>query len=514
MRGIIVTGASGFVGRHLLERLKDTHRVFALARRSQARCGAPVHPNIHWFQADVAERESLAPFFAHVRAEGGAEACVHLAAHYDFTGEESPEYWRTNVHGLRNVLDACEGLRLRRFVFSSSVAACRMPPPRGVLDETSPPDGAHVYSRTKAEGERLLADRTTIPSTVVRFAALFSDWCEYPPLFMFLGTWLTRAWNRSLLGGHGHSAVPYLHVEDATVFLLQLLDRLKQVGPGRLLIASPDGAVSHRELFEAATLLHDGRRRRPVLVPRLLCGPGMWLRDLFGRVAGERPFERPWMARYVDQRMNVDTSRTRAILGWAPRPRLEVLRRMPFLIENLQTEPLEWNLRNRAAMKEVRLRNNLRLHRLLLAHEAEIRALFTEALLGPGGRDRFPGYQKVSASDHQWHHRLILRQLMNAVRTREKAVFTAYCRDLAERRFEQGFEAAEVCAALDELDRICLSVLRRDPEGASLAAELQDDVTMTLRFGADQVQDVFERLGPAVSGPVPAAAARDAGRRG
>jgi hypothetical protein len=200
------------------------------------------------------------------------------------------------------------------------------------------------------------------------------------------------------------------------------------------------------------------------------------------------------MARYIDRRLDVDARATRARLRWAPRERLEIVRRMPFLIENLKTEPLEWNLRNRAALKEVRMRNNLRLHRLLVVHEAEISALFTEALLGRDGKERFPRYQGVSASDHQWNHRLVLRQLMNAVRTREKAVFTAYCRDLAHRRFEQGFEASEVTGALEELNRICVLVLRQDPQTADLVGEIDDDVTMTLRFGADQVQDEFDRL--------------------
>ena len=34
------------------------------------------------------------------------------------------------------------------------------------------------------------------PATIVRFAALFSDWCEYPPLFMFLETWLSAPGTR------------------------------------------------------------------------------------------------------------------------------------------------------------------------------------------------------------------------------------------------------------------------------------------------------------------------------
>ena len=40
---IVVTGASGFVGRHVLDALKEDWRIFGLARRSQARSGAPMH---------------------------------------------------------------------------------------------------------------------------------------------------------------------------------------------------------------------------------------------------------------------------------------------------------------------------------------------------------------------------------------------------------------------------------------------------------------------------------------
>ena len=185
--------------------------------------------------------------------------------------------------------------------------------------------------------------RDFFPSTIVRFAALFSDWCEYPPLFVFLETWLSGAWNARVLGGRGQSAIPYLHVDDLTLFFLALLDRLDDVPPGQVLQASPDGAVSHQQLYDEATLLHFGNRRASLHVPRPLCGPGMWSLDLLGRLIGKRPFERPWMARYVDKAMTIDASRTRSILGWEPRPRLQVLRRLPFLLENRKTDPIEWN---------------------------------------------------------------------------------------------------------------------------------------------------------------------------
>ena len=259
---LVVTGASGFVGRHLLDALKEDYRIVGLARRSQARSGAPVHPNITWHQADIGDRAAIEPIFDGIRHDGGADILIHLAAHYDFTGEEHPEYERTNVQGLRNVLELAKPLGLKRFVFPSSTAACRFPPFGEALTEGSPPDGDHIYARTKAKGEQMLPQyRDFFPSTIVRFAALFSDWCEYPPLFMFLETWLSGAWNARVLGGRGQSAIPYLHVDDLTLFFLALIDRLDDVSPGQVLQASPDGAVSHEQLYDEATLLHFGNKR-------------------------------------------------------------------------------------------------------------------------------------------------------------------------------------------------------------------------------------------------------------
>jgi nucleoside-diphosphate-sugar epimerase len=494
---LVVTGASGFVGRHLLEALKEDHRIFALARRSQARSGAPVHPNIRWFQADIGHRMALAAVFREVRDAGGADVLVHLAAHYDFTGESYVEYWRTNVHGMRNVLELSRDLQLKRILFPSSLAACRLPPPGRTLDETSPPDGEHIYARTKRAGEDMLREfEGQVPSLTFRFAALFSDWCEYAPLYVFLRTWLSRAWNSRLLGGRGQSAIPYLHVREAMRLFRAVLSRLDELPPGQVLVASPDGAVSHRELFEEATLLYFGERRQPLFMPRTLCGPGMWVRDLAGRLFGGRPFERPWMARYVDTRMTADGRRTRALLGWEPRPRFLILRRLPFLIQNLRCDPAEWSRRNHAAMKQVRLQKHLILHALLKEHAPTIDARFREAVLGEAGRRRFPSLSRLGDSEHPGsRHGFALRHLIETIRSGERTEFVAYCRDLAERCVEAGVPVAELCAALELMGTVAVRTLRQDPEAADLRTEIHDHLLMTLRWGSDEVQEAYEHLG-------------------
>ncbi len=491
---LVITGSSGFVGRHLIDAIKEHYQIFGLARRTQARSGAPVHPNITWFQADIADRAMLQAAFDRIARSGGADYLIHLAAHYDFTGEEHDEYQRTNVDGLRNVLEAAGGLGIRRFIFSSSLAACQFPPPGGALTETSPPDGDHIYARTKAIGEKMVvqyADR--YPSAILRFAALFSDWCEYPPLFMFLGTWLSGAWNRRVLGGRGQSAIPFMHVREIPAFMMHLLSRERELAPGEILIASPDGAVSHQQLFAAATLDQFGRRLKPIHMPRVLCGPGIRARDLLGRLTGQRPFERPWMADYIDLSLTVDSSVTRRRLGWAPRARLEIVRRIPFMLENFRTDPIEWHRRNRAAMKQVRLRVNLRIYHMLERHEDEILEGLVRRIYGATGGASLPHYQSESPDFLQWHVRLAMRNLFNAVRTRERSLFTAYCADLAERRFHQGFTAEEVCEAMEMLGYACMEVLAKDPEAKDLDRELHEHVIMTLRFGIDQIIESFDQ---------------------
>jgi nucleoside-diphosphate-sugar epimerase len=491
--GIVVTGASGFLGRHLLEAIKEDYRVYGIARRSQVTCGAPVHPNIVWYQADIGNRPCVVDAFEDISRRGGADIVVHLAAHYDFSGEEHPEYWRTNVHGLRNVLDLTATLSPRKVIFSSSVAACKFPPEGQALTEDSPADGEHIYAVTKRTGEEMLSEyRDQFPSTIVRFAALFSDWCEYPPLFMFLGTWLSKAWNSRVLGGRGLSAIPYLHVRDAVAFLSRLFDHLDDFGHGDVLICSTDGAVSHRELFEAATDYWFGEKRKPIFMPKLLCGPGIRFTNLVGMLTGERPFERPWMAQYIDKQLTVNAHKTRVRLGWMPRERLKILRRLPFLLDNYKTEPIEWYRRNRAAMKEARLAAHLRVYRLLERHEQEISAEVSKRLRAPEARRRFPSYQQLGSEDMRWNHRVALRHLMNAAMTRQKTVFVSYCRDLAERRFESGFDQNEVCAALTVLGDAAYHVVRQDPEAEELEGALHHYITMTVRFGCDQAQDVYE----------------------
>jgi len=490
---LIVTGASGIVGRNFLQSIQDRFTVYAIARRPQKKVGVAIHPNIRWIQVDIGDPEALNRAVGEVERQGGADYLIHLAAHYDFENIERPEYEHTNVRGTRNVLEQARRLAVRHFVFASSVAACEFPAWGETIDESTPPDAEFPYARSKKIGEELVREYSRwFRCSIVRLAAVFSDWCEYAPLYVFLDTWLSRRWNARILGGKGRSAVPYIHTRDVNRLFETLLERTDDLPRCDVYIASPDGASTHRDLFELATRFHLGSAVEPILMPKPLAKLGVWGRDLLGRMLGHRPFERPWMLDYLDRSLAVDASATRAKLGWEPTPRFHVLRRILFLIENMRSNPQEWTLKNEPGLMRQPARASLAIHNAMMeAKEANVDAI--AAYLGsPVRQDRFPNYQSMPSSELRWYAGIVYELLLAAVRTGDRSLILGYIQDLARRRFVAGFPPSEVCEALLSINKIIVEQLMLKPEVQPFKDQARESLTLSTAVAIDGVQDAFD----------------------
>ena len=196
------------------------------------------------------------------------------------------------------------------------------------------------------------------------------------------------------------------------------------------------------------------------------------------------------MADYVDRKMEIDASRTRQLLGWQPTPRLSLLERLPFLLEHRRSNPLEWYRRNREALEHLQITPSFRTYRLLKKYESTIEQRLEAASLEletrPGTAVQPPAEQRV------WDHRVTLRNLIVAVRSRENEPYLNWCGDLAERRLSEHASAEDVVADLRLLGAVMMATLREDPEGGQLGPALHDHIETTLEFGIDRVLEVYE----------------------
>jgi len=493
---ILVTGASGFLGRYLLREIAQDYEIFALARRSQSQAGVPEQPNIHWMQVDIGERDPLRSAFDWLKRQGGVEFLIHLAAYYDFTGEDHPEYQRTNIDGLRNVLELSENLGLRRFVFASSIAACSFPEVGGRVTEKSSPDANQVYARSKRSGEEMVRGMEwSFPCSVVRFAALYSDWCEYPPLFSFFSHWTSGGWNSRMLGGRGKFAIPYLHVRCGAVFISNLLRQVDTLGDGEIFLASPDGCIELKDIFSSIGLAFFGEKRKPLFVPKSMTAVWLRIQDSVGQVLGKRPFERPWMSRYLDRQLRIDASLTRERLRWTTRPRLDLIRRIPFLVENMRSQPLRWLKLNRAAIRKDLTGLSLKIDWLLERGREEIIRLHLQNLLAPENVGRFGSYGSLPEEDLTRLIRESVSQLRRSIRSREMEPFGRHCRKIAQLRMKNEFSVEEVGAAIEDMGECCCTVLEGEGDSERSEGLFRERIRIVVQFGIDEIRDEFELAG-------------------
>jgi nucleoside-diphosphate-sugar epimerase len=151
-----VTGGSGFVGGHLVERLvRDGWSVRALARSDKA-AGRVAELGAEPVRGDLDSTHAIRT------GALGADTAFHAAA---TVGEGGPRdvYLRGNVIGTENALRGCREAGVRRFVHVGTEAALMAGRPLVQVDETAPlrPDSPAPYAATKAMAEQLVRARNT-----------------------------------------------------------------------------------------------------------------------------------------------------------------------------------------------------------------------------------------------------------------------------------------------------------------------------------------------------------------
>ena len=169
---IVVTGGSGFIGSHLADFLIDSdYEVVVVDNLSIGRLENISHLLAHskftFLQADITDFDAIEIVFK------DADWVFHLAALADIVPSiESPnEYFRTNVNGTFNVLEACRKYHVKKIIYSAS-SSCYGIPDEYPTKETAEIRPQYPYALTKNLGEQLVmhwCQLYNLPAVSLRF---------------------------------------------------------------------------------------------------------------------------------------------------------------------------------------------------------------------------------------------------------------------------------------------------------------------------------------------------------
>jgi dihydroflavonol-4-reductase len=159
-----VTGATGFLGSHVARALAEKGAELRLLVRATSRTENIAELKAECAVGDLRDADSLR------RGMAGCEAVFHVAADYRLWARNGRELYQSNVEGTSNILSAAREGRVRRVVYTSSVATMGFGNNGAMTDEDSAVslgDMIGDYKRSKFMAEQLVLDAAHAGQDVV-----------------------------------------------------------------------------------------------------------------------------------------------------------------------------------------------------------------------------------------------------------------------------------------------------------------------------------------------------------
>lgn len=312
----LVIGASGFLGSHVTRQLATAGEdVRVMLRRTSSTAGID-DLDVERCYGDVFDDAALCAAMA------GCDVVYYCVVDARMWLRDPAPLFRTNVEGLRHVLDAALDADLKKFVYTSTAGALAISDHRPVTEEDPHNwDQGGAYIEARLAGENLLlsyARDKGLPGVAMCISTTYGpgDWAPTP--------------HGSLLALVAKGCFPFyfdyssevVGIEDAAGAMLLAAERGRD---GERYIVS-DRYMSVRELHEIATTAV-GRRSPRIGIPMSALRAGARVNDAAARLLGhDLPFAHAGI-RMAELMSPLDHSKATRELGWTPEPVEESIRK-------------------------------------------------------------------------------------------------------------------------------------------------------------------------------------------
>ncbi|MBI2106964.1 NAD-dependent epimerase/dehydratase family protein [Candidatus Woesearchaeota archaeon] len=234
---IAITGATGFLGRHLVEKLRNKN-IKCLVRKEDHG-----FKNVKTIKGDINDKKSLDNFTK------GAEIIIHLAAVIDHKDKE--EYKKVNTEGTKNLIKACKKNKVKRIIFVSSMASTKTH-----LDD---------YGKSKSEAEKLLLN-SGLDVTILRPSFIYGkDSNSMKKLLEFLHKFKVIP-----IVGDGEYKFRPVHVDDVVNSIVLCINNKNSIGKIYNILGKTE--LTFNEFIDMVCKKYNIKKRK-VHIPISICLP-------------------------------------------------------------------------------------------------------------------------------------------------------------------------------------------------------------------------------------------------
>lgn len=163
---VLITGATGFLGKYVVEELKNNGYQVAAFGRNEKIGKALIDSNVEFFKGDIENREDL------LRALQGCGAVIHAAALSTVWGKWN-NFYKVNVLGTRNIVEICEKQGLKLVFVSSPSIYAGAKDQLDVKENEAPKDNnLNFYIKSKIMAENIIKN-SKLNYMIIRPRGLF-----------------------------------------------------------------------------------------------------------------------------------------------------------------------------------------------------------------------------------------------------------------------------------------------------------------------------------------------------
>jgi len=303
---VLVTGATGFIGRHLvIALLKKGHKVYAITRDIKKeevlkKVGVLV------INADITDKKSLDKLL-----EYNIDAAFHLAGVLGNYNVKKDVYWKVNVEGTRNLFIVLAKNKTRLIHISSTLVIGKIG--KYPANEQTRVRPSNLYERTKYEGEKIALGflHVGMPVTIIRPEFVYG-----PHDIHLLSLFRVVRDKKFIFIGSGKNYVQPTYIDDLIEGLLLCLERNETIG--RVYILAGAKYVTIKEFIgEIANYFNikPPKLHLPPLFAKLLA-------VCFEILAKFWPFDPPLTrsrVKFFTQNHFFDISRAKRDIGYKPK---------------------------------------------------------------------------------------------------------------------------------------------------------------------------------------------------